>query len=173
MIRFPSCAAIAAVLVLAGCTPTLNWRELTPDDAGIAVLFPCRPDRHARTLQLAGASTQMQMLVCSAGDSTYALSFADVGDPARVAPALLALRDAALRNIDAGQPALVPLAVRGMTPHAEAVRLSADGRLPDGRTMREHAAFFAKGMRVYQASVIGARPSDEAVDTFFSGLKLL
>jgi len=78
----------------------------------------------------------------------------------------------ALRNVGAAAPPAASFAVPGMTPNAQAVRIAFDGRLPDGRATRERTVFFVKGMRVYQASVIGAKPSDEAVETFFSGLKL-
>lgn len=162
----------ATLVVLAACSPTLDWREFTPEDSGVTVVFPCRPDRHARPLQLVGAKVEMQMLVCSAGGDTFAVSFVDVADPAKVRPALGELRDASLRNVGAAAPPATPFNVPGMTPNPEAVRLAFDGKLPDGRTMRERTAFFVKGMRLYQASVIGAQPSNEAVDTFFAGLKL-
>jgi hypothetical protein len=38
--------------------------------------------------------------------------------------------------------------------------------------VQEEAAFFVKGLRVYQASVIGERLSPEMTDNFFAGLKL-
>jgi hypothetical protein len=163
------------VLVLTGltaCSPTFDWRELTPEDAGVVTLFPCRPDRHARTVIVAGRRAQMQMLVCDAGGATFALSFADVDDPAAVAPVLAALRAAALDNIGATSAQLSPLRVSGMTPNPEATRMAFAGRLPDGKPMQESAAFFVKGMRIYQASVIGAKLSAETIDTFISGLKL-
>jgi hypothetical protein len=51
-------------------------------------------------------------------------------------------------------------------------RLDLAGRRPDGAAVRQQAVFFAKGLRVYQASVVGETLSGEAVDTFFAGLKL-
>jgi hypothetical protein len=162
----------AALALLGACSPTLDWRQFTPEDFGVTVVFPCRPDRHARALELAGAKAQMEMLVCSAGDDTFAVSFVDIADPAKVGAALVELRDAALRNVGAAPVSPAPFNVPGMTPNPEAVRLAFDGRLPDGRTTRERTAFFVKGLRLYQASVIGAKPSDEAVETFLTGLKL-
>jgi len=45
--------------------------------------------------------------------------------------------------------------------------------LPDGTNTQEHAAVFARGLRVYQLSVIGAAPASEAVEAFLSSLKFV
>jgi hypothetical protein len=160
-----ACAAIA-------CSPTLDWRELRPEGSGIAVSFPCKPDRHARTLAVAGHPVRMEMLVCSAGGATYALSFADLPEPVAVVPALAELRAVAVANIAAPPSPLLDLRVPGMTPNVQAGRIAVSGRLPDGAAVQEQAAFFAKGLRVYQASVIGAHLGGEAAETFLTALKL-
>jgi hypothetical protein len=167
-------AALPASLLLAGlgaCSPTLDWRETAAEGSGVVAMFPCRPDRHVRTVELAGSKLKMEMLVCAAGGTTYALSFVDVPEPGRVNAALAELRAAALGNVQAVAPQSSPASVSGMTPNAEAVRVAAAGRLPDGATVQAHAVFFAKGLRVYQGSIIGARPGAEANEIFFSGLR--
>ena len=167
-------AALPFLLVLAAasaCSPTLDWRETAAEGSGVVAMFPCRPDRHARTVELAGSKLKMEMLVCPAGGVTYALGFADVPEPARVAAALAELRAAALRNVQAAQPQLVPVQISGMTPNAAAVRFSVLGHLPDGTAVQEHAVFFAKGLRVYQGSVIGAKTATEANEIFLAGFK--
>ena len=112
------------------------------------------------------------MLVCSAEGSTYALAFADLPDPASVAPALAELRALAMINIVAAPAPAASLQVPGMTPNPQAARVVLSGWLPDGAVVQEQAAFFAKGMRVYQASVVGSRPAGDAADTFMAALKL-
>ena len=167
-------AALPISLLLAAvaaCSPTLDWRETAAEGSGVVAMFPCRPDRHARTVELAGSKLKMEMLVCPAGGVTYALSFADVPEPVQVTAALAELRSAALRNVRAAQPQLVPALVSGMTPNAEAVRFSVLGQLPDGAAVQEHAIFFAKGLRVYQGSVIGAKTAAEANEIFLAGFK--
>ena len=167
-------AALQGSLFLIGvvaCSPTLDWRETAAEGSGVVAMFPCRPDRHARTVELAGASLKMEMLVCPAGGTTYALSFADVADPALVSAALAELRSTALCNVQATEPQLAPAQIKGMTPNAEALRVSAVGRLPDGAAVQERAVFFAKGLRVYQGTMIGAKPALEASEIFFSGFK--
>ena len=165
-------AVLATALAGLACSPTLDWRELRPEDSGIAALFPCKPDRHARKVVVAGHALRMEMLVCSAGGSTYALAFADLPDPAAVAPVLAELRALAITNIAAAPASAASLQVPGMTPNPQAARIALTGRLPDGAAVQEQAAFFARGMRVYQASVVGARLAGDAADTFLAALKL-
>ena len=164
--------AVATAFIVTGCSPSLDWRETRPEGADVVALFPCRPDRHARPVTVAGASTTMEMLVCSAAGATFALSFLDMADPAAVTAAVLELRATALANIAGAQLSSVPLQVGGMTAHPQAALLSMTGRLPDGTATQEQAAFFVKGLRVFQASVTGAKLISEMTDTFFAGLKL-
>jgi hypothetical protein len=163
---------LAVSNALGGCAPALDWREFEPEGSGLVVTFPCRPDRHARNVTVAGTAMRMNMLVCAAGDATYALSFIDVADPAGVAPALADLRAVAATNLGAAPAAPAEARVRGMTPNPMAARLALAGHRPDGAAVQQHAVFFAKGLRVYQASVVGATLSTEAIDTFFAGLRL-
>lgn len=166
----PLIAALVALCATA-CAPALDWREFVPEGTDINVSFPCRPDRHARDVTLAGARAKMEMLACSANDTTFALAFIDVADPARVGATLAELRATATRNLDAVSPAAMPLLVKGMTPNEQAARLTIAGKRPDGTAIRAHVAFFARGLRVYQATVIGAGPERPVVDTFLGALK--
>ena len=85
--------ATMALTVLAACTPTLDWREVRPGAAEAVALFPCKPASHARELALAGQQVKLTLHACQAGDATWGLAWADVGDPGRVADALQALQD--------------------------------------------------------------------------------
>lgn len=156
---------------LTACSPTLDWRETQFDGSGIVASFPCRPDRYARVVTVAGTKVQMDMLTCAAGGATYALSFFDVADPAAVTPALADLRALATAHLGAATPQAAPLEIKGMTPNAQAARLSIAGHLPDGSAVQESAALFVKGLRVYQATAIGGKLAPEALDTFFTSLK--
>jgi hypothetical protein len=89
-----------------------------------------------------------------------------------VAPALAALRAAAAANLGAAAPQARAWQPPGATPNPEAARLVLDGRMPDGATATAQAAFFARGTVACQATVLGARPPAEAVETFFAGLKV-
>lgn len=166
-------AALPPLLLgLSACAPALDWRVVRPEGSTLEALFPCRPVSHERRLVLAGAETGMTMFACSAEGSTYAVSVADVAEPARVGVALEQMRAAARANLRGQAERSAPAAVPGMTPNAQAERLSLHGTLPDGRAVRQESVFFAHATRVYQASIVGPQPPPEAVEAFFSGLKL-
>jgi len=162
----------ALCAVLAACSPALDWRELQAAGTGIVATFPCKPDRHARSVTLAAQTVRMEMLVCGVGDVTFALSFVDVDDPSRVSATLEELRGLAITNLGAVRRDSAALQVPGMTPNPMAGRLRLEGVRPDGVAMQEHAAFFVKGLRVYQAIVLGRRVPAELADTFLAGLRL-
>ncbi|MCM5678522.1 hypothetical protein M8A51_03135 [Schlegelella sp. S2-27] len=167
------CAAALTGVALAACSPALDWRQVRPEDAGIEALFPCKPLTHARTVPLAGQPTRMMLHACSRGGLTFALTHAELQDPARVTPALGELRAAAAANLDGTERVVGAMQVPGMTPNPQALRLEVQGRRPDGSPLVQQVALFTKGTRVYQASVIGTRLPQEAVDSFFTGLRLL
>ena len=162
----------ALAVTLSACSPTHDWRVADVDGSGAQAMFPCRPDRHERTVRVADAPVRMQMLVCTAGGITYGLSFFDVAQPADSTGALAALRQSAVANVAGTAPQFSALKLAGMTPNQQAAQLSVQGRLPDGSAVQEQAAFFAKGLRVYQASAVGATLAIEAIEPFFSGMKL-
>ncbi|MFZ5543367.1 MAG: hypothetical protein ACOZJZ_07400 [Pseudomonadota bacterium] len=165
-------AAGAWLCCLAACSPALNWREVTPAESGASVMFPCKPDSDVRQVPLAGAPVALSIHACRAGDVTYALSHADVADPARVGPALEALAAAAAANLGGTVVSQRPVVVEGMTPHPQARLIELQGRLPDGRPVNERAALFSKGTRVFQATMFGAALEAEASETFFGALRL-
>lgn len=170
MTRLTFSIAAFAAACSAACSPALDWREFVPEGTDVRVSFPCRPDRHARAVTVAGTKAQMQMLACDAGGATFALAFVDVADPARVGATLAELRATAASNLQGSAPRGAPIRIRGMTPNEQAARVTIHGKLPDGAEVQEHAVFFARGLRVYQATVIGAKPASQVVDTFLDGL---
>jgi hypothetical protein len=160
-----------AMLGLGACSPTLNWREVPTEDGQLLALFPCKPDRLQRTVPLAGAPSLMRLASCSVDGVTYALSDAGVAEPAKVGAALQQLRVTAAGNIGAAEAAGTPVSVAGMTPNPQAKRVALQGRGADGQPVHEQLAVFAKGLRVYQATVIGPTLDAEPVEMFFAGLR--
>jgi len=165
---------ILAALLHAACTPALDWREVRLPDAGAVAAFPCKPSHASRRLLLAGHDVDMTLHGCTAAGTTWGLSYADVADPFRVGPALDALSAAVLNNVHAAAPTGTndPFSVTGMTPNPHAVRLRAVGTRPDGSAVTVEAAVFAKGTRVFQASMVGGKPDAQSSQTFFSSLRL-
>lgn len=170
--RVLTLAAWALAAGATGCSPALDWREFQPEGSGVLVTFPCKPDRHARSVTVGARTLQMEMLVCSAAGTTFALSFADLSDPADVTLALADLQTLAIANIGAAIRRTAALQVPGMTPNAQALRLSIEGRRPDGAAVTEELAFFTRGLRIYQATLLGEQVPVEAADTFIGAFKL-
>ncbi|MEP7281695.1 MAG: hypothetical protein ABI696_06925 [Rubrivivax sp.] len=172
-------AAAAVVLTAAlggaACSPTFDWREVRADASGMQALLPCRPSPQTRRVRLAQAEVALTLVACRAGDVTWALAYADMEDPARVAAALAALREAAQKNFGGAgasrAPTPPPLKVPGATPNPGAGRFAVDGSLPDGQPVHAQYAVFTRGTWVFQATCVGAALPAEAVETFFDGLR--
>jgi hypothetical protein len=171
--RARSVLLLTLVAAATACTPALDWREVRLEGAGLVALFPCKPERQVRRVPLAGVIVEMSLWACSAGGATYAVGVADVGDPQRVVAALDELAASAARNIGSMGPlGTAPLRVTGMTPNAQARRETLAGQMADGSPIQERLAVFARGGRVYQATIVGTRLDDEAVAMYFSALRL-
>ena len=164
--------ASAAALAAAACSPALNWREFQPEGSGVVASFPCKPDRHTRSVKLAVQPVRIELIACAADGTQFALSYFDLDDPVRVSAALTELQRLAAANLGAKEPRAQRAVVPGMTPNPEAAKLILEGRQPDGSMLHEEAVFFAKGLRVYQATVLGRRLAPGAAETFFAGLRL-
>ncbi len=162
---------LLATSALLACAPALDWRDVRLADSDVTALFPCKPDQHARTVSLAQQQVRLVLYACNAGGATWALAAADVADPARVGPALIELRAAAMQNLGATQAGVKPLRVDGATPNVHSERIELHGRMPDGRGVTEQLALFAKGTHVYQATALGEKLGGESADMFFDGLR--
>jgi hypothetical protein len=158
-------------MVAVACSPTLDWREVRPESAELSLMFPCRPESHERRVVLGARPVGMVVLACRAGGATYALSHADVLDPAQVNPVLSELEAIGVANVAGASRRLGEVRVPGMTPNANAAHLLIEGTAPSGGALRVESAFFAHGTRVFQASIVGDSLDAAAVDTFLSSLK--
>jgi hypothetical protein len=170
--RRPTLLALLLGASIAACTPALDWRDVRPEGSAASLQFPCKPQSQTRQAALDGEATTMTLVSCTADGLTFALVHADLGDPARVTPALIAMRKALVTNLGATQSVVKPFVLTGMTPSPEAVRLQASGHTPEGAPIVEEAVLFTRGTRVYQAAVLGARPDAAAVELFFESLRL-
>jgi hypothetical protein len=168
----PMKKCMLAVLGLAACSPALNWREVRPAGSALAAMFPCRPEHMVRSLGLGGAKVAMHLSACTVEGATYGVAYVEFPDSSYVAPAIEQMRAAAEANI--GGHAIDPEAMKvaGMTPNPLAERWRLQGLGADEVPVQEQVGFFSRGRQVYQATVVGPKVNAEAVDTFFTGLKL-
>ena len=156
---------------LTACAPSLDWREVRVGAAESVALFPCKPAAHARELPLAGQQVKLTLHACQAGDATWGLAWADVGDPARVADALQALQEGVRANLSGARAQARPHSVKGQTPHPSSGRWSLEGRFPDGKPVTGQVAVFSRGTFVFQATALGVVEGSEAADTYFGALR--
>lgn len=50
-----------AALMLAACSPALNWRSVPLDGAALTATLPCKPDHAVRTVEMAGLPVELAM----------------------------------------------------------------------------------------------------------------
>jgi hypothetical protein len=167
--------ALAAAIVAVACSPTFDWREARPDGSGVALMFPCRPVMEERRTRIGAAAAPIQFHSCAAGGATFSLAAVDAADPAGVTPMLEAFRVQTAANLAGAATELGEFAPPGATPNTRSARVAIVGKRPDGRRVVAQAAFFVKGLRLYQATVLNADVAGgpEAADTFFGAIRLL
>ena len=164
------CATLS-LSALGACAPALDWREVRLGVAESVALFPCKPASHARELGLAGQQVKLTLHACQAGDATWGLAWADVGDPGRVSGALNALQEGARANLSGARADARAYSVKGQTPHPGSGRWNLEGRYPDGKPVSGQVAVFSRGTVVFQATVLGVPSASEAADTYFNALR--
>ena len=171
--------ALGAAAV-AACTPALNWREFSMPPSRLLALMPCKPDEAMRSVPLDGRAVDMHLAGCDAGGATFVVGWLAVA-PGQIGTVLGAWQDATLTQagIAAGPdaPAGRAFVPAGAVVVPQSVRLSAQGRHPDGKPLALQAAWFAAGggtaPQALFAAVYGRLPAgSDAVDTIFAGLRL-
>ena len=177
--RRRSVGGAAAALVLAvaapACSPTFDWREARPEGSGVAMMFPCRPVTEGRRTRIGVEAQAIDLHSCSAGGAIFSLARIDAADPSGVGPLLAALRDQIAANLAGTATEQGAFAPPGATPNPRSTRVAIVGRRPDGRRVVAQAAFFVKGLRLFQATVLNADVAGgvQAADTFFGAIRLL
>jgi hypothetical protein len=139
----------------------------------LKLLMPCKPSVQERALTLAATPVRMTLWSCSADSQTWSLAFADLSDPHQLGAALQELVRTAALNVNASAPQTLtlPLTVPGATPHAHSQRLQWLGQLPGGQATWMQVAVFAHGTWVFQATVLGPRPPQDAAQTFMESIR--
>ena len=167
MIR-PSLAALMLMaLALAGCSPKFNWREVRLEQSGVALLFPCKPDTQVRQVDMDGQALSMTLSGCSAGDASFALAYARLGEGSPPGPVLRRWRASIAQGINE-----MAYPLPGVRSDEQSVRLGAAGRRPDGSSLVAQAFWFTQDRWIYQASVLAERPREAEVDTFLTSIRL-
>ncbi len=84
--------ASLSVVLLAGCSPTYNWRDYTSAEGAFKVLFPAKPATHTRGIDLGGIKVDMTMTAAEVEGTTFAVGTAVAPDAALAQATLPAMR---------------------------------------------------------------------------------
>ena len=129
-------------VLLAACSPSLNWRQVrlpsenkadaTQPAPVLQALLPCKPDKATRRQSMAGYDVQMTMLGCEAGHGDehglFIVAVADVASRAAV-PAVMAQWQVHLLAATHAQGGTrKAFAVKGADAQPEGTQLLARGR---------------------------------------------
>jgi hypothetical protein len=163
---------LAFVLALGACTPTFNWREVRAEGGGLKAMMPCKPDTSERPVPMAGHQVNLQVMGCNTGGATFAILFADMGDAARAGEVLGQWKTATLSNLRSAAVRAAVFRPPGASPLPQSLQVVASGERGDGSKVESHAAYFARGSRVFQAVIYADQLKPEVAETFFSGLVL-
>ena len=170
-------------LALAGCSPSLNWRNVPLEPLGLVASLPCKPDRLERSIELAGAPVQVHMAGCVADGATVAVACAALPPPALAGTALAHWRTAvlaALRAPPAGQSGAAqdqPFVPAGALALPQSVRTRAQGVQPDGSGAAfMDAVWFARlqnaQLQACHAVVYSTQLRPDVADVLMTGLVL-
>lgn len=173
MLRFILHLLIGGVLVMTGCSPTYNWREIRWDNAGLKVLLPCKPDQGSRRMTLAGQDAEIQMMGCEVGAELFAIAHVQLDAATNVAAVQTQWQVAMLTNMQAQEGVQrTPFKSKWASAQPAPVRLSAQGRSANGNGIAAQGVWFARGAHLYHAVIYADKIGLEVAETFFSGIEL-
>lgn len=162
------------LLGLAGCSPSLNWREVRMNGTSLVALMPCKPETVSRTIPFVGGKTRtLSMATCEAEGATYALTMADMADEGLVQAALVQWDKVTREHVRVGQVVEQAMMPPGASPNPHSRMVVGKGRHPgNGQPMQVHMAYFSKGSQVFQAVLYApAALKPDVAETFLTGLK--
>jgi hypothetical protein len=139
MVRHIGWTLLLAML-LAGCSPDYNWRQVQIANGAVAAFFPDRPSTEQRPLQYDGHELQFSLTSASVGEALFTIGYVALpealGKDAHAREAFArAVVGSLYRNLGAEPPAALPprgeaFVVQGSGP-AEGMMLKAAVWLTD------------------------------------------
>jgi hypothetical protein len=172
--------AALASLLLAGCSPRLNWREVKLAEARCVIALPDKPQAVQRELDFDGQKVRMDMTSTGVGPSLFAVGVARLPAsavaPERLASTISWFRDGLLRNVNGSLTGTQPVTLAA--PPGRIVRsgqaVTAQGRIGNDRKAALAARFYVVDDRLYQVVALSAEGEipAEALDTFFDSFRL-
>lgn len=169
----PIIATIVLVgLLQMGCSPEFNWRETNLSPTPLHALFPCKPDKTVRNVEMAGRPMDLHMTSCTTAGVTTAVGHAGMLSADSSGSVLQQWRLATLKSMAAGEVVERPLLLSGIRAEPAAVLVQARGKGPQGRPLELRAAWFSRDSIAYVALVFGEQLRPDVAETFLAGLRL-
>ena len=184
--HLPGWGVLAAGLVLAGCSPALDWRAVQPTGTPLTVWLPCKADQAVREAPLAGPGAPpvaLRMVGCKADGRTFSVGAvalppdgADVGAAAVAAAWIAAWQRAHWAALGAGVsggdappgwqpvPCLIPGAVQARCWRGPA-------RDTAGQLLAAELHWASDGRWLVQAAVLGESLPPLAHEQFFGAVR--
>lgn len=161
---------LCAVVMLAACSPALNWREVE----GVAEQrgwFPCKPERIERQVSLQGRLVPARLVACDAQGATWSTMGLQFAGPVPAAEALATVRDMLMMNLQAEEAAPPP----GLAAGVDGLQWLA-GRRADGAPLTVAVRLRVQGRWLVQQVLMTGKTGDwprsldaAALNTFFEG----
>jgi hypothetical protein len=175
---------LALSVVMAACTPSLNWRTAQIDQ--LTALLPCKPEHAERTVQLGHTHVRMEMRGCEASQSLFAISHIKLSDAQQVESFLAAWQEVTLANMQATgvdiQYFKLSQSAAGIVQASQPVGkrlqsgelelLVAQGQRADSSGVQAYLSWFARGSDLYHVAAYGSRQDYPTIELLFTGLSL-
>ena len=165
-------AILFGCLLLQGCSPTLNWRDVRLDQTSLLALFPCKPERGARKITLGAQVVTLTILACDASNAKFALAYVNTRDAVHTALVLDEWKSTTLSNIRTQSSREHAFVIKGANEAPQPGVVRADGQHADGTAVTVQALWFAAGTLLFQAAVYERVARLDVAETYFQGLRL-
>lgn len=161
---------VAITLLLAACSPALNWRSVTLE--GVQAALPCKPDQAQRPVQLAGLDLSLSMAGCQADGGLFAISHIRLAQGAPAQAVVDAWREQALQALGASTPPVaLPLAAFGAS--AGLTVYQASGSNPGGQAMQARWVWVQRDRDIYHWAVYAPQVRADMHEPFFGSMHWL
>lgn len=156
---------IAALVLLGGCFPKFDWREVRGSDAPYSVLMPAKPASLTQVIKLNQLDVSMQMSAADVDGISFAVGCVKIPDTSQADTILAAMKQGMLTNIHA-------TVTKETQQNGD--EIEASGQLPNGESVKLVARFVARQGWAYQVIMVGKAKAmkPEVIDTFMTSFKL-
>lgn len=160
--------ALAFAMVLAGCSPALNWRSVTLE--GVQTTLPCKPDQALRPVQLASFDLMLSMVGCEADGGLYAVSHVRLAQGASALAVMDDWRDQAAQSLRAGTPP-VAAPMPAIAGRSGLTVYLASGSNPKGQAVQARWIWVQRDRDIYHWALYAPIVRTEMEEPFFGAMQ--